>query len=252
MQQGDSQYGYPQTPGGASSDSRTSRPAPSQGYTSGNVPTMNQMSPAQSLHPSSRPGTTSSHSYSRSSPSAKYVPFSPGNAPETPQYPAQRYYPESGAGYSQSPLALADIRGGMNLESEMLSPNPYRDAAGVVQSPSTYLAPWPIYAFDWCNWSLTPGTGAGKVAICSYLEDPHNFVSLRHYSWHGTITHHPYTDTNIRHCDRATRFGRTRLTTTRHQVQPDSRCNMLISHHTYTMGTAVSTEANDRPISYIW
>ena len=182
MQQGDSQYGYPQTPGGGSSDSRTSRPGPSQGYTSGNVPTMNQMSPAQSLHPSSRPGTTSSHSYSRSSPSAKYVPFSPGNAPETPQYPAQRYYPESAGGYSQSPLALADIRGGMNLESEMLSPNPYRDAAGIVQSPSTYLAPWPIYAFDWCNWSLTPGAGAGKVAICSYLEDPHNFVSRGYHS----------------------------------------------------------------------
>jgi hypothetical protein len=65
----------------------------------------------------------------------------------------------------------------VTFDSEMLSPNPLREAAGAVQSPSSYLAPWPIYAFDWCNWATSPGTGSGKVAICSYLEDPHNFVS---------------------------------------------------------------------------
>jgi WD repeat-containing protein 68 len=44
-------------------------------------------------------------------------------------------------------------------------------------STSNYLAPWALYAFDWCKW--TPqGKGAGKVAIGSYLEDGHNFVCL--------------------------------------------------------------------------
>lgn len=182
MQQGTPQQGFPHTPSGSaapgmSASERPPRPGPSQGYTSGNVPTLPQMSPAQSGYASNRPSTTSSHSYSRSSPAAKYVPFSPSNPPETPQY--QRYFPPDTpiGGISQSPLALADIRGGINLDSELMSPNPYRDAAGIVQSPSTYLAPWPIYAFDWCNWQLPANTGAGKVAVCSYLEDPHNFVS---------------------------------------------------------------------------
>jgi hypothetical protein len=41
---------------------------------------------------------------------------------------------------------------------------------------SSYLAPWPIYAFDWCKWR-PHGNGSGKLAIGSYLEDGHNFVS---------------------------------------------------------------------------
>lgn len=183
MQQGTPQ-GYPQTPAGSAApgvapSDRPARPGPSQAYTSGAVPTLNQLSPGQPSFATNRPSTTSSHSYSRSSPGAKYVPFSPSNPPETPQYSGQKYYsPHTPTGaLSQSPLVLADIRGGMmGMDSELLSPDPYRDAAGI-QSPSSYLAPWPIYASDWCNWSVSPGHGAGKMAICSYLEDPHNFVS---------------------------------------------------------------------------
>jgi len=186
--QHNSQQGYPLSPSTSNnntpgmpppSSERPARPTPSQAYTSGSgsVPTMAPGTP-NSTYNSARPSTTSSHSYSRSSPGARYVPFSPGNPPETPQYTQQRYYPtDPNAAVSQSPLALADIRQGYSLESELLSPNPYRDAAGIVQSPSSYLAPWPIYASDWCNWPLPRDSGAGKMAICSYLEDPHNFVS---------------------------------------------------------------------------
>lgn len=43
---------------------------------------------------------------------------------------------------------------------------------------SNYLAPWPVFAFDWCKYPVTQGNSAGKMAIGSYLEDPHNFVRL--------------------------------------------------------------------------
>jgi len=47
--------------------------------------------------------------------------------------------------------------------------------ANAQPTPSNYLAPWALYAFDWCKWQ-THGNSAGKVAIASYLEDGHNFV----------------------------------------------------------------------------
>ena len=45
---------------------------------------------------------------------------------------------------------------------------------------SNYLAPWPVYAFDWCKWPIQNqqiGDSAGKMALGSYVEDGHNFVS---------------------------------------------------------------------------
>jgi WD repeat-containing protein 68 len=43
---------------------------------------------------------------------------------------------------------------------------------------SNYVAPWAVFAFDWCKYPTLGGNSAGKMAIGSYLEDPHNFVSL--------------------------------------------------------------------------
>ena len=123
-----------------------------------------------------------SHSYSRSSPAVdKYVPF--GGSVDPPKYtPAQNskyYMPQTPTGApSQSPLALADIRPPLDLAlgDDIMSPNPAMDASNVIQSKNAYLAPWAIYAYDWCKWPVS-GSGAGKMAICSYLEDAHNFVS---------------------------------------------------------------------------
>jgi WD repeat-containing protein 68 len=54
--------------------------------------------------------------------------------------------------------------------------NPYSyDGANAVPTNSNYLAPWAIYAFDWCKWPAQ-NHDAGKVAVGSYLEDGHNFV----------------------------------------------------------------------------
>ena len=151
------------------------------------VPTLPQISSHGQQPPSSsRPSTSGhTHSYSRSSPAGldqqKYVPFS--NTPENNKYASptnQRYTasqtPQGGGAYS--PLALGDIRG---LADDPQSANPLT-SDGHPSEPTNcnYLAPWPVYAFDWCKWPVpqqSSGDGAGKMAIGSYIEDPHNFVS---------------------------------------------------------------------------
>ncbi|KAG7005625.1 hypothetical protein G7Y79_00018g044320 [Physcia stellaris] len=127
-----------------------------------------------------------SHSYSRSSPAGldhqKYVPFT--STPENSKFaspPNQRYTtsqtPQGGGAYS--PLGLADIRG---LADDPQSANPLTgDGYPSVATNSNYLAPWPVYAFDWCKWPVphqSSGEGAGKMAIGSYVEDGHNFIQI--------------------------------------------------------------------------
>ncbi|CAI4219360.1 unnamed protein product [Parascedosporium putredinis] len=75
-----------------------------------------------------------------------------------------------------APLGLADIR--PRADSTMSDGVPGSMAyefANAQPTPSNYLAPWALYAFDWCKWQ-THGNSAGKVAIASYLEDGHNFT----------------------------------------------------------------------------
>lgn len=150
------------------------------------VPTLPQLSSHSQQHPPTRPSVSShSHSYSRSSPAGldhqKYVPFT--STPENSKFaspPNQRYTtsqtPQGGGAYS--PLGLADIRG---LADDPQSANPLTgDGYPSVATNSNYLAPWPVYAFDWCKWPVpqqSSGEGAGKMAIGSYVEDGHNFVS---------------------------------------------------------------------------
>lgn len=128
-----------------------------------------------------------SHSYSRSSPAGlqdhKYIPFSASSSsnqpdlppPKYPQTPQQRNYAPltPGAGPSHSPLVLDQIRPRANstLNDEF-------HAYGDLQATnSNYVAPWAVFAFDWCKYPTLGGNSAGKMAIGSYLEDPHNFVS---------------------------------------------------------------------------
>ncbi|KAF2755226.1 WD40 repeat-like protein [Pseudovirgaria hyperparasitica] len=174
------------------------RPGPSSAYTAPTtVPTMPQVQTnAQQYTLPTRSNTinqsggagggggggSSSHTYSRSSPAGleqKYIPFS--NTPENAKLAStpSRYYPQTPSGaLSQSPLGLADIRprAGSSLE-DTVGP---AAALSSDQTPSnsSYLAPWGVYAFDWCKWPIRNGDSAGKMAVGSYLEDPHNFIQI--------------------------------------------------------------------------
>ena len=145
--------------------------------------------PAQIQQPplSARPMTMNhSHSYSLSSPGAmdqpKYKPFS--NTPEQSKYPtgSNAYMPQTPLGPSSySPLGLADIRQRTehNYSDMSFSPGLAQETESApCPQNSNYTAPWPIYAVDWCKWSPRQGTvSSGKVAIGSYMEDNHNYVS---------------------------------------------------------------------------
>lgn len=155
------------------------------------IPTLPQLqNPTQQT---SRPSTSSTaghaHNYSRSSPAGmdtpKYSPFI--RTPESAKYaspPSHRYtssqFKQEESTYS--PLGLADIRplGESGVDGPH-SANPYsNDALSSFPTNSNYLAPWAVYAFDWCKWPAqqsSSGESAGKMAIGSYVEDGHNFVS---------------------------------------------------------------------------
>jgi WD repeat-containing protein 68 len=156
--------------------------------TAPSLPTLPQIATQLQQPPlSARPMTLNhTHSYSRSSPGVmdqpKYKPFS--NTPEQSKFAStpSSYMPQTPLGPSSySPLGLADIR---QRTDHTFSDTPF--SPGVAQesevSPypqnSNYNAPWPIYAVDWCKWPPRSGSGSsGKVAIGSYLEDNHNYVS---------------------------------------------------------------------------
>lgn len=166
------------------------RPGASSANTApGTVPTLPQISTqTQQYSISSRSSTAShSHSYSRSSPAGfdqKYLPYV--NTPESSKFPAtpnNRYgsshTPHGSSAYS--PLGLADIRPDSGMVDGPMSANPYSSDANSVPSTSNYIAPWPVYAFDWCKWPVQPqstGEAAGKMAIGSYVEDGHNFIQI--------------------------------------------------------------------------
>ncbi|ORY19698.1 WD40-repeat-containing domain protein [Clohesyomyces aquaticus] len=171
------------------------RPGPSTAYTApSTVPTMPQLNTnANQYSLPTRSNTmnqshSSSHGYSRSSPAGmgpeqKYIPFS--HTPENPKYsagtPAQKYYPSTPSGaQSNSPLGLADIRprANSNMVDDPLAQGPYYNDSDRVASNSNYLAPWGVWAFDWCKWTVHGGNSAGKMAIGSYLEDTHNFIQI--------------------------------------------------------------------------
>jgi DDB1- and CUL4-associated factor 7 len=199
-------YGTPTSavPGSLQPAAGQQRPAPpaQPAHTApSNVPTVPHINTnAQQYTLPTRSNTMSqfnpsgSHSYSRSSPAGlqehqKYIPFSASSAsntpgsdmpggpmqPKYPQTPQQKYYTSStpsGGGPAQSPLALEQIRPRANS-----SLNDEGNMFGDLQSTnSNYMAPWAVFAFDWCKYPMLNSNSAGKMAIGSYLEDPHNFV----------------------------------------------------------------------------
>jgi DDB1- and CUL4-associated factor 7 len=149
-----------------------------------------QQSPQQQEYqtPSKPPSLSLSHSYSRSSPAAgyegqavyaPYTPTTPGGSGSQYMSPSDAKYhaPGSARNISNTPLGLADIR--PRADSSMSDGVPGSIAyelANAQPTTSNYLSPWASYAFDWCKWKVQ-GNSAGKVAIGSYLEDGHNFVS---------------------------------------------------------------------------
>lgn len=166
------------------------RPGPITANTAPNVPTMPQtMAQEQYSSPSRSSALGLSHNYTRSSPAAGfdgqgYTPFTPTTPGGTDQGhftspTTQKYTPQSAQrAVSNTPLGLADIRprADSGLSDGLPGANPYSyDGANAVPTNSNYLAPWAIYAFDWCKWPAQ-NHDAGKVAVGSYLEDGHNFV----------------------------------------------------------------------------
>ncbi|PHH93255.1 hypothetical protein CDD83_9525 [Cordyceps sp. RAO-2017] len=156
-------------------------------------------SASHDYHTPSKPSLSMSahtHTYSRSSPAVGYdAPPPPSSSssyhPYTPTTPAgsssqfmspadaSKYgAPGSQRTFSNTPLGLADIR--PRADSSMSDSAPGAaayDLANAQAGPSSYVAPWAVYAFDWCKWP-PQGTGAGKLAIGSYLEDGHNFIQI--------------------------------------------------------------------------
>ncbi|KAF2814780.1 WD40 repeat-like protein [Mytilinidion resinicola] len=169
------------------------RPAPSAAYTAPTtVPTMPQISTnAQQYTLPTRSNTMnashSSHTYSRSSPAGleqKYIPFSNSPDPKYGGAPGQKYYSNtattpSGAA-SNSPLGLADIRPRANssMQDEAMGGSNFYNDNDRTPGNSNYLGPWPVYAFDWCKWPVHGNNSAGKMAVGSYLEDTHNFITI--------------------------------------------------------------------------
>ena len=173
-------------PGGAA------RPGPVSANTApSTVPTLPPISTQTQLSSSSSRGTMAnhSHSYSQGSPAGfdqsrhpHHIQTSDDSkfaSPPSNRYTASR--PPQNTVYS--PLGLADIRprGDTAMSDGQVSANPYSESFPVVPSNCNYLAPWAVYAFDWCKWPVNQhgmGDAAGKMAIGSYLEDGHNFVRI--------------------------------------------------------------------------
>lgn len=165
---------------------QSGRPGPpSINTTSSIVPSLPQTPGQTSRHPDFARASsgTQIHGYSRSSPAGleqKYAPYI--NTPENSKYAStssHKYTSQTPkADPSYSPLGLAEIRA--HSESAMTdtpsSANPYLND---LPTNCNYLAPWAVYAFDWCKWPVqqqSSSDGAGKMAIGSYVEDGHNFV----------------------------------------------------------------------------
>lgn len=175
---------------GALQSGGISRPGPLTSNTTPTIPTLPQtMSQDSYATPSRSANLGLTHNYSRSSPSAtydgqNYAAFSPAPGNETSGYASpttQKYTPQGQPrNISNTPLGLADIRprADSGLSDSLPGANPYSyDGANAIPTNSNYLAPWAIYAFDWCKWPAQ-NHDAGKVAVGSYLEDGHNFVRV--------------------------------------------------------------------------
>lgn len=169
------------------------RPGPSSAYTSPSaIPTVHQTPSIQTnaqLYTQTQPPSRSNtlHSYSRSSPagmdgSQKYTPFNqtPAQTPTTSNPKAYNIsHAQTPTGQSHSPLNLTDIRSrAVSDANEGVAGSGMMFSYSDTPTNSNYLAPFATYAYDWCKWPVPGGNSAGKMAIGSYLEDPHNFIQI--------------------------------------------------------------------------
>ncbi|OJD11976.1 hypothetical protein AJ78_07359 [Emergomyces pasteurianus Ep9510] len=176
---------------GALQPGPVNRPGPSNTT----APPAIQMLPhlaTQSLSPNttSNPGQSGQQqAFSRSSPLSafdqqkyKHVGSTPDSgkyiSPTSSTYAAQT--PQASSPYS--PLGLADIRPHVDsampedTNSTMIGGN---NGDALYPTNSNYLAPWAVYALDWCKWPAPPGGSSfGKIAVGSYLEDSHNYIQI--------------------------------------------------------------------------
>lgn len=178
--------GGPQLPG-ALQPGNANRPSAMSVNTAPSVlPTLPQISTQVQQQPTTpRSSMINSHAHSRSSPSGFEQPKYKNPGADAPQYapsPSSAYPPRTPQGSKYSPLGLADIRAPGDLLSEVITSPPSAPNNGDVQVPtnSSYVAPWPIYAVDWCKWPIPGNNGSigGKIALGSYLEDSHNYVRI--------------------------------------------------------------------------
>ncbi|MCJ1431857.1 hypothetical protein MMC27_001212 [Xylographa pallens] len=175
---------------GALQPGNTGRPHPASVNTAPStvpiLPPISTQSQSQSQpysNPSRMSSTSHAHSYSRSSPAAPFV-----NTPEDAKFattPSHKYTSsQTPQAASYSPLGLADIRprADSGMSDGLASANPYaNDGYSSMPTNCNYLAPWAVYAFDWCKWPVAQqglGDSAGKMAIGSYLEDGHNYIQI--------------------------------------------------------------------------
>ena len=201
----------------------SARPGPISANTApSTVPTLPPISTQTQLTSNSSRGTMAnhSHSYSQGSPAGFDQSRQPQHvstpdeskfvSPPSNRYTASR--PPQNTVYS--PLGLADIRprGDTAMSDGQVSANPYSENFPAVPSNCNYLAPWAVYAFDWCKWPVNQhglGDSAGKMAIGSYLEDGHNFVRVTCYTYFDLALIVLVTDTNSRNTDSARVRART-------------------------------------------
>lgn len=176
-------------PGALQPAGGATRSVPSTSYsTPSTVPSMPIQTNAQQYTQQTPSRSNTLHSHSRSSPagmdgSQKYIPFNqtPTQTPITSNPKAYNLsHNQTPAGPSHSPLNLTDIR---SRTVSDVNEGPSGTAAlfsySETATNSNYLAPFATYAYDWCKWPVTGGSsGAGKMAVGSYLEDPHNFIQI--------------------------------------------------------------------------
>lgn len=246
------------------------RPAASSSNTAPTLPSMQQ--PEYSNTPSKPPSLSLSHTYSRSSPASSpyeaggsgYLPYTPTtpNAGSSSQFMSptdHKYAPGSQRNISNTPLGLADIRPRADSSlSDGIPGSLQYELANGQPGTSNYLAPWALYAFDWCKWPAH-GNGAGKVALGSYLEDGHNFVRIPTflpppfyaciilYFRTATLTK-ALVDPNSRHADGAhsVRSLYAWLLEIQHGIHKDSRGYAFIPGDSPALGAAILSEAVDR------
>ncbi|RKF63094.1 putative WD repeat-containing protein C17D11.08 [Erysiphe neolycopersici] len=151
-----------------------------------NVPKEHRLTPTRSIVS----GFSQNQNQTRTSPSGLdgngYLSFAPKTPVKTEksQFPgstSQKYTPQSSQrAFSITPLGLADIRprAGSGVSENTSETNTHsHDATSIVPKICNYIAPWAVYAFDWCKWPVQ-GQDAGKAALGSYLEDSQNFIQV--------------------------------------------------------------------------